>query len=387
MTYYFDFPEAQVAHHASGMNNHEVVCTYTPWWYEDNEKEDESSGSPILWGVGGLLVGALLMAMVFLFLRKRTKLFKSAPEQEAPSRENLLRKRAQMSGTPTPRESESMNAGWAPSDNGLPASEEGHSVEVRQPDAIPGETMAELAARLQGCLGREGVRVPIKDVGKILGSYASVGSVRIAAAEETYPAMLIRASKVLSEFFCVSLPGSTEPAPDYCPADATVPQSYWTVVSMSRLDLADRVPFGGGMNREIFRGILREAEEEFFLPENVWTGVDVLLDRYTKDWVSPARHLMVRNMENISTCMLAVGADPEETLDYAMYKAIFLRLNRKHNRKNIIALGEAFEELFREQYLPLCRGFLADYMPTPAEPEPRVQNNQTIHGGEYESVQ
>ena len=85
--------------------------------------------------------------------------------------------------------------------------------------------------------------------------------------------------------------------------------------------------------------------------------------------------------------MLAVGADPEETLDYAMYKAIFLRLNRKHNRKNIIALGEAFEELFREQYLPLCRDFLADYMPTPAEPEPRVQNNQTIHGGEYESVQ
>lgn len=386
MTYYFDFPDGQVAYRASGTNDREVVCTYNPWWYDDYEEEEESSGNPILWGVGGMLVGALIMGIVFLILRKKSKKYKPEPKPEAPTRDDLLRKRAQVSSAPVREEPDIVNTGWSPAGNGMPASEEGHSVEVRQPDAIPGETMAELAARLQGTLGREGVRVNTIDVGKILGSYASVGSVRIAAAEETYPTMLLRASKALSEFFCVSLPGSAEPAPDYCPADATVPASYCTVVSMTRLEQADRVSYGGGMNREIFRGILREAEEEFYLPEDVWTRVDILLDHYTKDWVSPARHLMVRNMENISTCLLAVGADREEAMDYAMYKAIFLRLNRKSGRKNIIALGEAFRELFRDEAMPLCRNYLEDYMPTPVEPEPRVMNNQTIHGGEYESV-
>ena len=358
----------------------------TMTWHYYDEKEETTSEHPVLWGVGGLIVGALLMGILWLIFRKRSKGVQPVILQEAPSREELLRKRALALNSVAREEQDAVSTGEALSGPGSSESSEKRLVEVRQADAIPGETMAELAVRVQGCLGREGVRVEIHDIGKILGAYASVGSVRIAAVEEPYSPMVQRAAKALSDFFCVSLPRNPDPAPDYMPADASVPPSYRTEVHMTRLELADRLSYGGGMNWEIFRGILREAEEEYFLSEEVWKHVDVLLDRYTKDWVSPARHLMVRTIENISTCLLAVGVDPEEALDYALYKALFLKLTRKSSRKIMAVLGETFEEQFQGHDLPQCRLFLEACLPHPQEPETPVLKNQTIHGGEYESV-
>ena len=356
---------------------------YTSWYYYDEPEEDSSSGHPVLWGIGGMILGALLMGLVFLILRKRRKPYSPVSREEAPTREDLLRQRAIASSTSPQEEIDHLNASRSQKGAGTSSYEETHSVEVRRADTIPGETMEMLATRLQGCLGREGIRTDLIEVGKILASYACNSSVRIAGDRDIQPTMLTRASKALSEFFCVSMPGSTEAAADFLPADASVPMSFRTKISMTRLEQADQGSFGG-MNRDVFRGILRETEEEYFLPEEEWNRVDILLNRYTQDWISPARHLVVRNMENITTCLLAVGASPDEALDYAIYQALLLRINRKNNRRTLITLGEAFVEQFREREMPLCQGFLADYLPVTHETETPEPKNQTIHGGEYE---
>ena len=71
-------------------------------------------------------------------------------------------------------------------------------------------------------------------------------------------------------------------------------------------------------------------------------------------------------------------------MDYAIYQALLLRVNRKNSRRTMITLGEAFNEQFREREMPLCQGFLADYLPVTHETETPEPKNQTIHGGEYE---
>ncbi|MBR6365596.1 MAG: hypothetical protein IKS10_05825 [Lachnospiraceae bacterium] len=356
---------------------------YTSWYYYDEEEEDSSSSHPVLWVIGGMILGALLMGLVLLILRKRRKNDSPLVVTETPTRDDLLRQRAIASSSLLQEKTNHSVASRSQIGSGASDYEENHSVEVCRADTIPGETMEMLATRLQGCLGREGIRTDLTDVGRILAAYACNGGVRIVGDRDTHPMMLTRASKALSEFFCVSLPGSAEPAADFLPADASVPLSFRTKISMTRLEQSDQGSFGG-MNRDVFRGILRETEEEYYLPEEEWNRVDVLLDRYTKDWISPARHLMIRNMENITTCLLAVGASPDEALDYAIYQALLLRVNRKNSRRTMITLGEAFNEQFREREMPLCQGFLADYLPVTHETETPEPKNQTIHGGEYE---
>ena len=373
----------------SGAQASEARYTYSPWHYYEKEEESTSSGNPILWGLGGLLVGALLMGLVFLFIRKKSKaLFKPQPVmpamEDAPQQQTFEAYEPVQSEAPFSRARRLMASTTAMETEGFPK-------EVCIAEAIPGETMDMLATRLQGSIRRAGVSIDKIDAGKILGAYASSYSVRIATFAESDPVLLKRAAKALSEFFCVSMPGSPEPCADYLPADASVPKYFRTVIEPTRLDTADWQSYGG-INRETFRGILRETEEEYYVPEEEWKRVDALMSHYIGGWISPARHQMIRKMENISTCLLAVGADLDEALDYAMYQALFLRITRTISRSGMIVLGEAFNELFRDRAMPLCRNFLTDYMPTAKkteipvmkETETPATNTQTIHGGEYE---
>ncbi|MBR5347631.1 MAG: hypothetical protein IK125_00130 [Lachnospiraceae bacterium] len=372
-------------------NSYEAVYTYTPWWYDDYEDEEESSlSSPILWGVGGLLLGALLMALILHIIRKKKQ--KHIPMNvpvNVPtmpdSREELLRKRAYatddlLKPEVVPSEGDQMQMGF-----GAFPSAQNRLVEVRSAETIPGETMPMLAARLQSCLNQEGVAIDIKDVGKILATYTCCGGVRIVDTKENEPTLLKRASRALSEFFCASFPGSADIAPDYLPADASVPKHVGLVIKLSRQTQADRRPYGG-INRETFRGILRETEEEIFFPEEDWKRVDALLSHYTGSWFMPERHLTIKNIESTCTCLLAVGAEPDEALDYALYQNLFLRIARKISRSGLSVMSEAFDELFKGRYMPLCRDYLEQYKPAPVETETPATENQTVDGGKYEPV-
>ena len=83
---------------------------------------------------------------------------------------------------------------------------------------------------------------------------------------------------------------------------------------------------------------------------------------------------------------MAIGVDPYEATDYALYQALFLRIYRKISRSGMVVMGEAFNEQFQGREMPLCHAFLSDYMPMPVETETSETKNQTIHGGEYEPV-
>ena len=387
MTYYLNISDDWVSYRAPAPQQYEAVSTYTPWWYDDYEDEDEGSslGSPILWGVGGLILGAFLMWLVLFLIRKKTRMNGLIPTPKAPEREDLLKRREMVARSMPGEEPQFSNAVWTQPDASSMKSVESRLAEVRVAEAIPGETLAMLTERVQGCMRRVGVEADIKDAGKIVAAYACNGCVRLAADEGTDPNLLKRASQALSEFFCVSFPGNPEPVADYLPADDSVPLHARTMVKLSRPDKADWQSYGG-INREPFLGILREAEEEQYLPEEEWKRVDVLLTHYTGNWFGPARHQVIRNIENTTTCLLAIGVDPNEALDYAIYQALFLRIYRHSGKSGMIVLGEAFNDLFKGREMPLCRNFLAEYMPASGEAETPATKNQTIHGGEYEPV-
>lgn len=386
-----NFSGDPMLYHASVPEHYEAVSTYTPWWYDDYEEEESSSGHPALWGFGGLILGALLMALFLYILRKKQQKDMPVTAPKIPdSREDQLRKRAYATDDTSKAVTALPGGSMMQMGSGALPYVETRMVEVRSAETIPGETMAMLAARLQGCLERDGVAIDLKDVGKILASYACCGSVRIADIREIEPTLLKRAARALSEFFCVTFPGTSDIAPDYLPADASVPKHVRLVIKMTRLAQADRKAYGG-INRETFLGILRETEEEIFLPEEDWKRVDTLLSHYTGTWFLPERHLTIKNIESTCTCMLAVGADADEALDHALYQNLFLRIYRKLSRSGMTVLSEAFDELFGGRNMPVCQDYLAEYKPTPSASETAatqtpVTQNQTILGGEYEPV-
>lgn len=404
------------------------------WWYYSGYDDDEesSSVSPVIWGIGGMLLGALIMGLIVLYLRKKGRLNKPQAVPVEEGRDELLRRRSQVEKSSPGGDTSYSNEVWNRNDAGMTASfgeplVNARSVEVYSAESIPGETMGMLTERVCGYLRNAGVRVDMKEAGKILASYASNGGVRLSGTRGVDPSLLRRAAIALSEFFCVSMPGSHEIADDYLPANSSVPQHTWIELNLERMDRGDRENYGG-IGRETFRGILREAEEEHFLPEEEWKRIDMLLSHYTGTWFTPARHQTIRNIENITTCLLAAGATLDETLDYAIYQALFLRVHKKIGRRGMTVMGEAFEELFQDREMPLCRNFLADYIQisgvskdTPAtettgaaptaettgytsapeatdsapkqtesksEPMPETPEikNQTIDGGEYESI-
>lgn len=401
------------------------------WYYYDNyDDEDEtSSASPALWGIGGMIVGALIMGLVFLYLRKRSRL--SQPVMPVDPDGDEWNRRAASMGTAqrnTYTNPAAMVKGAAEATLSDRTAVTARSVEVYSADSVPGETMEELTVRVQGCLRRVGVGVELKDAAKILASYASDSCVRLCDPDSSDPSLLKKAANALSEFFCVSMPGSAEPAADYLPADDTVPAHVRVEIKLNRLDRADWATYGG-IGRVTFCGLLRETEEQFFLPEEEWKRIDTLLSHYTGGWFSPARHQTIRSIENITTCLLAIGVDQDEVLDYALHKALFLRIHTKIGKSGMAVMSEAFEELFRGREMPLCRNFLgiyrpheektepeaedwSDYEPYIDENEPEADNNtdftpiteetesaeaadaddmpeimnQTNHGGEYESL-
>ena len=370
--------------------------TYTPWWYDYYEEEEESSSHPVLWLFGGLILGAVLTVLAFYIIRK--KKLKNMPlnpqanvpapaavPQDPDEREAMLRKRAYATDRARKDELEFAGGSWAQTGSGMFPSAENRLVEVRSAEMIPGETLPMLATRLHDFLGCEGVNVDITDIGKILAAYTCCGSVRMADLREIDPTLLKRATRALSEFFCASMPGSPDPAADYLPADPSVPKHVSIVIKMTRLPQAERRAYGG-INRETFRGILHEAEEELFIPEEDWKRVDILLSHYTGTWFMPERHLTIKNVESTCTCLLAVGATADAALDYALYQNLFLRVYRKLSRSGMTVLCEAFDNLFAGRNMPICQEYLAEYRPEPSENETPATKNQTTLGGEYEPV-
>jgi len=330
-----------------------------------------------------LLIAILLTVMVI------RKLYPNPSENDASevfSKTDYLRSRAVVSKSPAQGKTDfSSFQGLTNNEMELQLPMR-RSAEIRTVEAIPGETLEMLVTRLQNSLFYGGVSVGRKDVGKILGAYACTGGARINsdAVEEMDPTILRRVTRTLSEFFCLSMPGTSNIVPEFLPADASVPKYNRVKIEMKRLEQADRSS-GGGIGGETFRGILREAEEELYIPEEKWRQIDILLDEHTGKWFAPARHLMVRNIENLSTCLLASGATQDEALDYALHQALLLRLQNRISRSELLDLGEAFDALFRESDMPLCRNFLTAYSPVPKNEETSAAKNPTIHGGEYES--
>lgn len=307
----------------------------------------------IIYVILAILAVAFLTGMVILLIRlisrKRKEITsRRRMKQNAELRNKLFASGQQASGAQSAA-SQASAAGSLP--GSAPAQIRRAAVE------IPGETMAMLAERLQNHLDSCGISVSSQDIGRILAAYASTGSVRVSDVTASELGLITETARLLSVFFGASSAEDPNPAAAFLPADDTVPDHMRTEISIARSGVMVGQPFCG-IGVDTFRGILRETEDENYLPEEDWRSVDNLLNRCTGTWFSPAYNRMVRSMECVSSCLMATGTDRDGALDYAMYIAMLPCIFQNGGPKAIQSMETAFEELFRNREMTLCRRFL-----------------------------
>ena len=329
--------------------------------------EVETGGVPsyvwtIVYVIIAIVAVALLTGLVILLIRlisrKRKELqTKKLRKQKEELRNQVFASAAQGAETP--------NAAPAAQPSGFTAQAPVFGSQPAVPFAtvrhaaveIPGETMAMLAERMRNQMSSCGISVSARDVGKILSSYASTGSVRVSDVTAVEPGLIAGTARFLSVFFGASGAEDPDPAATFLPADDTTPDHLRTEISVSRSGAAFEQPVCG-IGTDTFRGILRETEDEIFLPEEDWRLVDSLLNRCTGVWFSPARNRMFRSMECVSSCMIATGTGRDEALDYAMYIAMLPCIFQNGGPAAMQSMEPVFEELFRSREMTLCRRFL-----------------------------
>ena len=327
----------------------------------------ESGGIPsyvwtIIYVIVAILALALLTGLIILLIRVISRKRKESISRKRRKQNEELRKQVYASGTQDAAAQNAASAAqtlWYTSQVPVGGMQPGASAAtVRRAAAeIPGETMAMLAERLRNYLESCGISVNAHDVGRILAAYASSGSVRVSDVTATNPGLIADTARMLSVFFGASGAEDPSPATAFLPADDSVPDHMRTEISIARSGVAVGQP-ACGIGADTFRGILRETEDEQYLPEEDWRLVDNLLNRCTGVWFSPARNRMIRSMECISSCMMATSSARDEALDYAMYNAMLPCIFQNGGPDAMRLMENVFDELFRNREMTLCRRFL-----------------------------
>lgn len=216
---------------------------------------------------------------------------------------------------------------------------------------IPGETLPMLTERVRTYLESCGVIADATGLGHAIAAYAASGSVKLDGTPGTQPALVAALGRLLSNFF-----GET-PGAVFTMADNTTPEYLRTEVEVSWASSASGSPYCG-IGCDTFRGILRETEEEFFLPEEDWRRADKLLERCAGNWMSGAQNRLIRKMETLSSCLMATGASCDEALDRALSSVLLPGIFESDGAGAVRSAVGVFGELFANRNLPLSRRYL-----------------------------
>ncbi|MBO4653003.1 MAG: hypothetical protein J5649_06785 [Lachnospiraceae bacterium] len=222
---------------------------------------------------------------------------------------------------------------------------------------IPGETMPMLAERIRRYLESCGVLVDTGGIGHILAAYAATGCVKLEGVSGTQDVVLTALVRLLSSFFGEQIPAAPDEFAAFSVADDTVPEHMRTKVEAYWADAAKGRPYLG-IGGDTFRGILRETEEENFLPEEDWRKADELLTRCACDWLPGVRNRIIRSMESLSACLIATGTSREEAFDRALSSVLLPGICRNDGAGAIRRAAAVFGDLFGNRELPLSRRYL-----------------------------
>ena len=363
------------------------------------EEAASSSGSWVfLYILCGIVTAVLVAGIVILVIRlisRRRKL------QEQQNRAYLAA-RASMPAAPfgvpqntaqTPMYNTALNAAQPAGSSGVLLSAV-MPAQGRVAVEIPGETMTMLAERIRRYMASCGVVIDTGGVGRILAAYAAKGCVKLEGTAGTQDVVLTALVRLLSSFFGEQLPAApaapanqaaavgvtsvggsavtvgaagTAPAQAaatapaafaaFSVADDTVPEHMRTKVEAYWADSAKGRPYLG-IGGDTFRGILREAEEEHYLPEEDWSKTDELLAKCAGDWLPGVRNRIIRSMESLSACLIATGASRDEALDMALSSVLLPGIQQNDGAGAIRRVSAVFGNLFVNRELPLSRRYL-----------------------------
>ncbi len=239
----------------------------------------------------------------------------------------------------------------------------------REPEeTVPGETMQMLAERFCAYAGRSGIEVKPKDAGKIFAEYAATGSVRLYPAAGTDPGTVQTVCELLAFFFGEKSEPGGEPSKLFTVADETF-HSFARVEIEAVKEEDAEIKVYYGISENTFRSILRETEEEYFLPEEVWKKVDVFFERGEKQWLPGEKNWAVRRMERTASILLATGSTEDEALDRALHAGLLPQITIGNSAWRNTA-RHLFEDKFADRKLPQSKIFLKTaQFTTPASSE------------------
>ena len=232
----------------------------------------------------------------------------------------------------------------------------------RSADEIPGETMGMLADRIRKYLHVCGVEIGEHDAGRILAAYATYANVRLDGLPGTEPALMGTMSMLLNAFFGESAENLMSPYAVFRIADDNTPDYLRTEVEAAWSGVKYGQPHCG-VGAETFRGILREAEDDFFLPESDWRAVDAILKESAPNWVPGTVNRTIRGMEMYSSTLLATGTGSGEALDRAIYTVLLPSIFQHGGGESMKIAERVFREVFGERELPMSLRYLRVHKP------------------------
>ena len=195
-----------------------------------------------------------------------------------------------------------------------------------------------------------------KDVGKIFAEYAATGSVRLYPAAGTEEETVRTVCELLAFFFGEKSAPGGEPSKLFTVADETFHGfARVEVETVKEEDAEIKVYYG--ISDNTFRSILRETEEEYYLPEPVWKKIDVFFERGEKEWQPGEKNWAIRRMERTAACLLATGSTEDEALDRALHAGLLPQITIGNAEWRTTA-RHIFVDKFADRKLPQSKMFL-----------------------------
>ena len=222
---------------------------------------------------------------------------------------------------------------------------------------IPGETLGMLIGRISERFRERGVEVGTAEVGKVLADYAGRGYVKLAPGLDTKPVLCQWIASMFSFFFGEQNDQrAVKPSPVFRLSDNNTPKGEKVELSAFQ---SGAVTFDGlfGVTPETFRGMVREAEEEDYLSEEVWRRIDAILLMAKERYSATVGNYEIRAAERISTVLLTAGMSEAEALDRALGASILPAIVRTGTDVPLTELNAFVTKQFPSVSLPLCGTF------------------------------
>lgn len=177
-------------------------------------------------------------------------------------------------------------------------------------EEVPAETMQKLREHFDSWLRERGIALNEETERNLLADYAARGLIWLYPAADIKPVIAEWMKSLLQLFFLQEDGASAESKFMYSQ------QTLGPDCTEIRGEQCGPVLFtaDNGVSETAFRALVRETEEEFFLPEEVWRKLDDFF-KSCAVWSPDIGNHEIRCAERMSSVMLALGATQEETIN------------------------------------------------------------------------